>query len=107
MKNYDIYGQESSDFKMLLIAIERALSIQFEVHQSYYRGGEYYKFVGDDGENFILQKNFNPIEAEWTERDFEEMGVILYVNETERSEKLENLLTEAIPEIKLLKRRQI
>lgn len=107
MKNYDIYGQRDSDLKKALSAIQQALSIRFEAHQSYYRGGEYYKFSSHDGENFILQKNFNSIEAEWTERDFEEMGVILYVNETERSEKLEKLLTETIPEIKLLKRRQI
>ena len=115
MKTYDIYGLKNSDLKMVLITVEIVLGSKFEIRESIYYGGEYYRVYGGEyyrvgeasQENFILQQNFNIIEQEWNQEEFLDMVTVLYVNNIERAEELKNLLTDAIPEIKLLKRRQI
>lgn len=58
------------------------------LHESGHRCGEYYR-VGDVGsEHFILQKNFDDVDEEWTEPTYRECGLLLYANETNRAEFL-------------------
>jgi len=108
MKVYDIYGLETDDFKSVLPVVERATGARFEERESYYLGGTYYRFGQDPArENLSIRRNFNPIEEEWNEEDFKDMGMLIYVNNTERAEKIERMIRNAMPEIVLIRRREV
>jgi len=80
----------------------------FEKIASYYLGGTYYRFGRDPArENFSIRRNFNPIEEEWNEEDFKDMGMLIYVNNTEHAEKIERMIRNAMPEIVLIRRREV
>lgn len=85
MKTYLLFGIEGDDLHGALGVVESALGIKMELHESGYRCGEYYR-LGDVGdEHFILQKNFDDVEDEWTEPACRECGLLFYANETDRA----------------------
>lgn len=104
MKSYDLYGLKSPDLETVRATIEQALAIKFNLHESLYLGGAYYRFGNVGEEEFILQKNFNSFEQEWTEAEFQEVGILLYINATIRSDEIERKLTSNVTGILLLKR---
>jgi hypothetical protein len=55
-------------------------------------------------ENFELRRNVDPLDGEPAEQAFPEIGVLLYVNGTERSRELEQILTTRIAGLRLLRR---
>lgn len=108
MKIYDVYGLESDDFESVLPVIEQAVCGKFETRESYYHGGVYHRLGKDPGkENFIIQRNFNPAEDEWEEEEFQDMGILLYVNNTKRAEMIQRILVNAMPEIAMIRRREV
>lgn len=107
MKTYDLYGFKDADLEAVQAVVERALTIKFNLHESSYLGGEYYRFGNIGEEEFILQRNFNSFEQEWTEAEFKEISVLLYVNATKYSEEIERKLTSHIRGISLLKRESL
>lgn len=85
MKTYLLLGIEGDDLGKARSQIERSLGIKMELHESGYRCGEYYR-LGDVGhEHFILQRNFDEVEGEWTEPGCKECGLLFYANETDRA----------------------
>jgi len=107
MNIYDLYGFRIEDLETVRATVENALSIKFIAHESSYRGGDYYRFGKIGEEEFTLQRNFNPIDKEWIEEEFQGFPILLYVDKTNRSEKIERLLAARIAEFSLLRRRQI
>jgi len=104
MKNYDLYGLSSDNLEAGLASIERVVGVAFASHESSYHGGAYYRLGSLGQEHFILQRNFDPFENEWMEEGFKEVATLLYVNETERSDELQEALTMEVPGIRLLRR---
>lgn len=103
MKVFDLYGhKDGADLESVRHLAERALGVVFAAHESSYVG-DYYRHGLSGAENFVLQRNFNKIEQEWTEKSFKEYPVLLYVNESQRAEGLEESLT---PEGFVLVRRE-
>ena len=83
---FDLYGFYSENIQLARNVVEEVLGKKMIEHDSSYRG-EYLRL--DIGyENFILQSNFDLSEKECFEKDFANYPVILYVNYTNRSEKL-------------------
>jgi len=94
MKTYLLFGIDGDDLHGARSRIERALGIRMELHESGYRCGEYYR-LGDVGaEHFILQKNLDDVEGEWTEPGCMDSGLLLYVNETDRPALICSALAE-------------
>jgi len=92
MKAYLLFGILGDDLHGVRSLVERALEIQMTLHESGYRCGEYYR-LGDVGvEHFILQRNYDEVEGEWTEPMFTEYGLLLYVNETDRAAYISAIL---------------
>lgn len=92
MKTYDLYGIDVPDLDAARRLVEGILGIRLVAHESGYHNGAYYR-LGDVGsEHFILQRNHDTFEDEWTEPDFKEKTFLLYVNETARSEKIATAL---------------
>lgn len=104
MRIYDLYGFEHDNLEVARIAIEQALGINFNAHESMYMGGEYYRWDASGKEVFVLTKNYNSFEEELNERDFPKIGVLFYVSNTQRSQKLEKLLKAQVKKISLLRR---
>ena len=78
------------------------MAIDFVSHNSLYLGGDYYRHESKVGE-FILQANWNDFEREWSEEDFCETNVLLYVNEPLKHQDIEEKLL-AIKGVKILRK---
>jgi hypothetical protein len=88
VKTYLLFGIEGDELQAARVRLERALGIKMDLHESGYRCGEYYRLGDVGGEHFILQKNFDDVEEEWTEPACRECGLLFYANETDRAELL-------------------
>jgi hypothetical protein len=107
MKTCDLYGFSNDNLELVRIEIEQALGLRLAAHESLYHGGDYYRLGSLGQEHFILQRNIDLIDNEPLESEFPEMKVLLYVNETERPEELELLLTTKVTGLQLLRRHEL
>lgn len=105
MKKYALFGMHGISLEAVRIAVEETLGIRFTPHESLY-AGEYYVWGETAGKNLVLQENFDPLEKEWAEEEFQHCEVLLYANEVEDPEKLEGLLSDQIANISLLKQEE-
>lgn len=104
MTTCDLYSIKGNNLEGVRAAIEHALGVEFVLHESDYYGGDYYRTSNLGGEHLILLNNFDPFDKEWIEADFQEYKILLYVNETVRAHEIEELLTDSIFKISLLRR---
>jgi hypothetical protein len=88
MVGYDLYGFEEGELAAIGRALELALDLAFDRHDSDYQGGDYLKSGKRGEENFMLKNNVDPYEDEAAEFDFPQYPVIFYINATPRSEAL-------------------
>lgn len=91
-KSYDLYGIECEGIDITKAVIETLLNIVMVAHESGYHCGEYYRFNDVGQEHFILQYNYDDFEDEWTEEAYSKYPLLLFVNETLRSNELEECL---------------
>ena len=100
MEIYDLYGFKLNEIEKALEAVESALGIEMQVSENLSRGIYYRKRLSYEGEHFILKRNID-----FTDREFEknlsladpkfpDYPILLYVNNTKRSEELKKVLTE-------------
>src|SRR5580658_3834171 len=59
-----IYGFELDDLEEVRTLVERALGVRFQRRDSLYLGGDYFRFSGSSNEQWILFRNWDPIDAE-------------------------------------------
>jgi hypothetical protein len=106
MKTYDLYGSDVQDIELARQIIADAVLVKLIAHESSYHCGDYYRSGDIGSEHFMLQRNFDEHENEWTEQDFKTFPLLLYINETIRSEYFENKLV-LDKRFKLLRREQL
>jgi len=58
------------------------------LHDSGYHCGEYYRSGDVGGEHFILQRNYDEAECEWTEPSHSRFALLFYANETDRASEI-------------------
>lgn len=102
---YDLYGFLQRDLEQVRTELEAALGIHFAPHDSMYRGGLYYRHDRSCSESFELQNNYNPEEEAYTEEQFAEYPILLYVNEASDPLEIERKLLDALPSARLLWRK--
>jgi len=107
MKTCDLYGFGNDDLEAAKLAVEQALGIRLTAHESLYFAGNYYRLGRLGEEHFILRRNIDPFDGEPAELEFPEVGILLYVNETERPRELEQILTTKTPGLLLLRRGEL
>jgi hypothetical protein len=107
MKTCDLYGFRNDDLEAAKLAVERSLGVRLAAHESLYLGGNYYRLGGLGGEHFILRRNIDLLDDEPAELEFPEIGILLYVNETEQARDLEQILTAKIEGLLLLRREEL
>lgn len=89
-KVFDLYGFTTADLEEARAIVEDVIAVKLTAHDSSYHCGVYYRSheVDIDDENFILQKNYDDFEGEWTEEDHAHFPVLLFVNDTKRSSEI-------------------
>jgi hypothetical protein len=95
MAAYDLYGFESRELDEIATRLSETLSITWGLHESSYRGGDYYGFGSPGHEEFILQRNLE-LDDELMEPEFSKYPILLYVARTERSEELADLILKSM-----------
>lgn len=79
MKKANLFAIIATDFEHAKLAIESALNVKLNAHESDYHGGEYYR--GEyAGINLVLQENFVEDDGERTEAEFPNVKLLLYVD---------------------------
>jgi hypothetical protein len=94
--------------------LPEALGIAFEPHDSSYWGEYYHARRGDYGdygdyeEEFTLMDNYNLMEEDWNEPDFQQYPLLLNVSISDttldRAKELEERLKQVIEKVVLLRR---
>jgi hypothetical protein len=104
---YDLYASKSLSLDELREAVEAALGIEFEAHESDFIGGDYFLAGDPRGEEFIIQRNHaeNGDEDEVVEAQYADFPILLQVNATARGDQLRGLL-EGIKDLTFLRRAQ-
>ena len=97
MTSYDLYGMSSNDLRRCANRLASILSIVWNLHESSYHGGDYYRFGMPGEEEFILQRNYSESDNDWAEPEFKEHETLLYVNYTERSSRIKELIAIGLP----------
>ncbi|KUR70998.1 hypothetical protein AQZ52_09830 [Novosphingobium fuchskuhlense] len=103
MSFYDLYEIEAESLAGAKAILERLLMCSFEERESTYHGGTYYTFGDEAGEHFMLKENRDPFEDVPAEDSFPNSKLLLYVNETMRSNELHDALAESGDAITLLR----
>ncbi len=91
-KIFDTYGINSDSLAEAKCMVENALNLSLESHESSYWGGEYFRAIAEKDEEFQLIANWDDSEKEWISPKFQEYPFILFVNRTQRSRALKQLL---------------
>lgn len=92
MASCDLYGLPHLSLVAARELINQLFGIVVEERHSEYQGGNYYKYGDNESENFLLKRNLDPFDGEAVEMDFPDYPIILYINETMRSEEIKNLV---------------
>jgi len=105
MSTYDLYGIQLNDLEHARAAIESALKVEMVLHDSLYLG-EYY--LGRMGEAEVqIRRNLDPLDGELSEREFPNMGILLYVNRVERAKEIGSTLNVLTPDLVFLRRTEL
>ena len=83
----DLYASPTSDLEHARKLLEERLQIAFAMHDSAWRGGDYFMATGSDGETYILQRNVIA-NSEPAVEEFRDIDTILHVEWTNRSAEL-------------------
>ncbi|MCY2927107.1 MAG: hypothetical protein NT031_17075 [Planctomycetota bacterium] len=102
MRTYDLYGFANSTMADVKVAVERIANTDLVMHDSSYRGGEYYRAKNGQEEIIVQQNRLE--DEEWAEEDFKEYPLILYIAKTDRGDELRSRLLEKLPAARFLRR---
>lgn len=92
---YDLYGAKDLGLLSAKVNVERVLGEIFEERDSSYQGGIYYMLGGGDAESFVIKLNVDPFDGGAVEQDYPGYKVLLYINATDRSSALEEVMRQA------------
>ena len=94
MLTNDQYGFPESELEAARVVVQRVLGIALTKHHTIYRG-EHYACDGCGAETFLLQANWEALDAELMEEQVPDMRVLLYISGSERATQIERRLTAA------------
>jgi hypothetical protein len=103
MTNYDLYGSLLRDINTAKKFLETKLEIKFDAHESFYQGGEYFRYGKTGGENFLLKQNIDLNDNKPAEMLFPEYPILFYVNNTFRAADLQCLVEQNAGDFVLLR----
>lgn len=103
MAIYDLYGCASHEIHHVKEHLEAVLQIRFDTRESDYQGGEYFHWGSTSDEHFVLKRNIDPIDGAPAELRFPAHKILLYLNDTRRSEELKQKIREGVKDLVILR----
>lgn len=103
MAAYDLYGFTSDNLQAVRSMLESSLSIRFDERESEYHEGEYFQWGKNQNEHFVLKRNIDPYDREPSETTFPTHQILFYVNDTVRSQDLQEQLSKGAKDFILLR----
>ena len=93
-KVHDLYGATNFSMGEFRAEVEKVLGIKFNLHDSLYIGGDYFRAGELTGEKFVIQLNHFEFdgEPETAEPDYSDYPVILQISSTDRGDDLRKKL---------------
>lgn len=93
--HHDLYGTLCEDIEQVKRAVEAALDCTLQRHESAYVSGDYYRAQLASGESLILKSNIDPLDGEPVEGAASQFPILLYVDNTSRSDEIGSKLGSA------------
>jgi hypothetical protein len=75
-----VYGSLSSDLAQVTEALARVLGVEFTLHNSMYRGGDYYRYESEGGGVVRVERNHDLIDDEPAASQWPEISVLIYLD---------------------------
>jgi hypothetical protein len=75
-----LYGSQATDLTQVAEAVAEALGVKFKLHNSMYRGGDYYCFEGQGAAEIRVERNHDLIDDEPALPRWPEIGVLIYLD---------------------------
>ncbi|GHI07934.1 hypothetical protein Scel_62550 [Streptomyces cellostaticus] len=90
---YLVYGMQSAVISDAMSLVSRVLGVAFEVRESSYKGGEYYRYVDQAGWDISIQSHWRDEDGILAKPEFPQCSVLVYVNEVPREveEKMDSI----------------
>jgi hypothetical protein len=79
-KRFDLYGNPEASLEAAARQVGEALGVTFELHDSYYLGGDYYLWRGEGSQELSIQENFEDEEGYLAEGDHPSFKTLLYAS---------------------------
>jgi hypothetical protein len=79
-KRFDLYGWTELSLDEAATQVRAALNVVLELHDSSYRGGDYYLWRSEKGEELIIQRNFEDEDGYLAEQDHPSYATLLYAS---------------------------
>jgi hypothetical protein len=80
----DLYGLRTDDLELARIWVEEIIGT-LQPHESSYIG-EYYRLNISNKEKYILHPNF--FDSDWSEEEYQHCGMLLYIYESPKIDKI-------------------
>ncbi|GGY07279.1 hypothetical protein GCM10010510_61530 [Streptomyces anandii JCM 4720] len=78
---YLVYGMKSTAVEEAVVAISNALQVTFELRESSYKGGQYFRYRDNGGWDVSIESHWQDEDGLLAKPDFSEYSVLIYVNE--------------------------
>lgn len=75
-KTFDVFGVRGPNLLACAKLVEQATLIRLALHNSAYKGGDYYRATLDGGD-LIVRNNFIPFTDTWAEDDFRDFPFLV------------------------------
>ena len=102
-KKSNLFGAPLLELDAARSAVERALGTPMELHESAYRGGDYFR-LEKTGVKLVLQTNFMEDDGEVAEAEYPDADVLLYLDgDSTDVDGMAALVTARLNSFKLLR----
>jgi hypothetical protein len=94
-KVYDTYGVSCADLESAMALVSTALSIEFQLHESLYWGGEYYLATSERHGAIAIRPNHNKFTGKLNEPDSAAFNFIITVSRSADPDSVGSTLIRA------------
>ena len=81
--------------------LAQALEMDLHLHESGYRGGEYFRGEGPTAQEVIIQLNFEDEEGYLAEAEFPAVSTLVYITQSIDDRRLDSLAAEGLEILRL------
>ncbi|MFD8423536.1 hypothetical protein [Streptomyces sp. NPDC059466] len=81
---YILYGMRLGDIVSAVSVVSGVLNVEFELRESSYKGGSYYRHVSEEGWSISIETHWRDVDEVLAKPDFPQFSILIYANEVPR-----------------------